>query len=282
MNNDKGVMLMSVTKSSAQKETQFESFVEDRVSAYVTGNVLHIHDKGRVAHNKLLTRKRKKSRHPLRDLRLQRGYTLEELAELTKLSPSYLSRLESGSRRLNADILQRIALVLSCHPGDLLPHDAHTSKYIPQSSWTKEASLGVSQDLPLYKLERRQDGTLTLDVTSTREWVNRPPEMTGVANAFAFSIADNDINPRYGKSDRIFAHPARSLTPECYMLAVNAHDQAFVGQFMGWHSDAAGQPDALELSVLEFSQNAYKEKKISIPRNELKASFRIVGTMEAA
>jgi transcriptional regulator with XRE-family HTH domain len=261
---------MSVTKSYLQKDSRFESFKEESAQEYnVTstgGNVLHIHEKGRVAHNKLLMRKRKKSRHPLRDLRLQRGYTLEELAELTRLSPSYLSRLESGSRRLNADILQRIALVLSCHPGDLLPHDSHTSKFVPQSSWTKEAAMGVSQDLPLYRLEKKTDGTLMLDIAAAREWVNRPSDMTGVANAFAFCIGDKDVNPRYGR----------------HMLAINANDQAFVGQFLGWRSNEAGQPDALELRVLELGKEGYEERSLCIPRSELKASFRIVGTMEAA
>lgn len=277
---------MSVTKSYLQKESRFESFKEESAqennATSTGGNILHIHEKGRVAHNKLLMRKRKKSRHPLRDLRLQRGYTLEELAELTRLSPSYLSRLESGSRRLNADILQRIALVLSCHPGDLLPHDSHTSKFVPQSSWTKEAALGVSQDLPLYRLEKKTDGTLMLDIAAAREWVNRPSDMTGVANAFAFCIGDKDVNPRYGRHDRIFAHPARSLTPECHMLAINANDQAFVGQFLGWRSNDAGQPDALELRVVELGKEGYEERSLCIPRSELKASFRIVGTMEAA
>lgn len=276
---------MSATKQSVQGKFRYEgsaNSVQESYSSVPGSNVLQIHDKGRMAHNKLLTRKRKKSRHPLRDLRLQRGYTLEELAELTRLSPSYLSRLESGSRRLNADILQRLALVLSCHPGDLLPHDSHTSKFVPQSSWTKEGSMGTSQDLPLYCLEKKSDGSLILDVSSAKEWVNRPPEMTGVANAFAFSIEDQGVSPRYGKQDRIFAHPARSLTPECHMLAVNANDEAFVGQFLGWRADDAGQPDALELKVMAPSSQGFTEKHLFIPRSELKASFRIVGTMEAA
>lgn len=281
---------MSVTKSSLQKDPSFEVFSEETAqnttgsSAPYMGSVVQMHDKTRTAHNKLLMRKRKKSRHPLRELRLQRGYTLEELAELTRLSPSYLSRLESGTRRLNADILQRIALVLSCHPGDLLPHDSHTSKFAPQAGqWAKDSSTStLSQDLPFYRLNAQDSGRLILEIGRAREWITRPGEMQGVSNAFAFSVADEKTSPRYTPQDRIFAHPSRSLTPDCHMVAVNASDEAFIGQFVGWRSDAAGQPDALEMRVSEYTGAGYTQKQIAIARQDLKASFRIVGTMEAA
>src|SRR3990167_1491006 len=58
--------------------------------------------------------------HPLRDIRLSRDMTLEELAEVSGLSPSYLSRLESGSRRLNVDTINRLSDALRCEPSDLL------------------------------------------------------------------------------------------------------------------------------------------------------------------
>lgn len=242
-------------------------------------------DKSRLPHNKLLTRKRKKSRHPLRELRLQRGYTLEELAELTRLSPSYLSRLESGSRRLNADILNRIAFVLSCHPGDLLPHDAHTSKFASQSLRQNETptSATLPQDLPLYTLETTPEGLTKLNTQCVEAWITRPPEISGIARAFAFKATSDQGNPHYSSLNHVFTHPTRSLTPQCEMIALNARDEAFVGQFLGWKADEAGHPQALEMTIYEkTAEGGLRQKKIAIARSDLKASYRIVGAMEAA
>lgn len=72
------------------------------------------------AKDKLLSRKRRPGSTALRTLRLQRGFTLEELASLADLCPSYISRLENGTRRLNADILQKLAHGLRCSVADLV------------------------------------------------------------------------------------------------------------------------------------------------------------------
>lgn len=66
------------------------------------------------------TRKRRRLKSGLRDQRLKRGLSLVELARLTGLTASYLSRLENGSRRLNSDIIKTISEALRCKPADLL------------------------------------------------------------------------------------------------------------------------------------------------------------------
>lgn len=282
--------MSAIQKNSQVNRLASEKKLRDSVATSHTGNVKQDHgltnvvpmDKTRNAHNKLLTRKRKKSRHPLREFRLQRGYTLEELAELTRLSPSYLSRLESGSRRLNADILNRIAFVLSCHPGDLLPHDSHTSKFTAQNSLKEENTpVSLPQDLPLYALEKSAEGKIKLNTQCAEAWIARPPEVFGVARAFAFKVCQE--NTYYSPTDHVFTHPTRSLTTSCKMIAVNAQDEAFIGRFKGWTSDESGHPHSLEMVVFEKESEAiFKEKIIKIERSELKASYRIVGTMEAA
>ena len=240
-------------------------------------------DKTRMSHSKLLMRKRKKSRHPLRELRLQRGYTLEELAELTRLSPSYLSRLESGSRRLNTDILNRIAFVLSCHPGDLLPHDAHTNKFIAKSLTPEETGpVALPQDLPLYSLEKTPQGAERLNTQCAEAWIARPPEVFGIARAFAFKTSPDALHMRYSSMEHVFTHPTRPLTLHCQMIAINAYDEAFIGYFRGWTSDEQGHPHALQMTIFEKNETGFQEKEIEIERSNLKASYRIVGSMEAA
>lgn len=247
---------------------------------------------GRTAPNKLLTRKRKRSRHPLRDLRLQRGYTLEELADLTKLSPSYLSRLESGTRRLNADILQRLAHVLSCHPGDLLLTDAQSSKFVMMSRMQNEnndASDATSSarfsapDLPLYKITRKNSKSF-IDFENPQEWISRPQELIGIAGAMSFCIdmGSNNSGLRYRSGDHIFAHPTRPLSPQCSILLITQEGEAILGEFEGWQQENDKNDHCL-IRTTELSQNNQLiAKQLSFSNDKIQTIYRIIGLMEAA
>ena len=59
-------------------------------------------------------------RQRLRDLRMQRGLTLEDVARSARIDVSTLSRLESGKRRLALDHLPRLAEALSVSTDELL------------------------------------------------------------------------------------------------------------------------------------------------------------------
>ena len=77
------------------------------------------------------------ARSRLRSLRTTLGYSLDELAERTKLSPSTISRVETGKRALSLDVLVPLANALQVSldvlfelPGDEdvvirpVPHDS--------------------------------------------------------------------------------------------------------------------------------------------------------------
>ncbi len=59
-------------------------------------------------------------RRRLREIRTQRGLTLEDVARRADIDVSTLSRLESGKRRLALDHLPRLAAALSITTDDLL------------------------------------------------------------------------------------------------------------------------------------------------------------------
>jgi len=59
-------------------------------------------------------------RRRLRELRLERGMTLDDVARQSSIDVSTLSRLESGKRRLALDHLPRLAQALSVSTDDLL------------------------------------------------------------------------------------------------------------------------------------------------------------------
>jgi transcriptional regulator with XRE-family HTH domain len=212
---------------------------------------------------------------------------LEELADLTGLSPSYLSRLESGSRRLNVDILNRIAGILSCHPGELLPHEPSTAKY-SAANWSERPTVetqntpAFAQDLPLYGLRQQENGAYILELDYAIEWITRPPEMYGITGSFAFTVNNLKTSPRYTGKDHIFAHPTRALTQGCNMLAIMQNNQVYIGNFNGWLEQGSSMPTTLEMTVFENIDDQYFSKSIILNRNEIKSSFRIIGLMEAA
>lgn len=250
----------------------------------------HSFVKSKTAHNKMLMRRRKRSQHPLRDLRLKRGFTLEELAELTQLSPSYLSRLESGSRRLNADILQRIATILGCHPGDLLPIETTSFKY--SSAWTGEPekeSLSLAhpvyiKDLPLHTLVPDEScaAAFKLMVDGNISCVTRPPRLYGIAGSLAFRVTMPCCGNRYSPHDYIFADPASPLSQDCHILVLTNQGQAFIGQFEGWQPTEGSQGvDALVMRVREEQTNPIQTRSLAFKKTDIKNVYRLVGTIEA-
>ena len=56
----------------------------------------------------------------LRALRLARGFTQQHLAKLTSTSPAQIQRLETGSRRLTLEWVDRLSEALRCDPSELL------------------------------------------------------------------------------------------------------------------------------------------------------------------
>ncbi|MCB0948000.1 MAG: helix-turn-helix transcriptional regulator [Mycobacterium sp.] len=120
-------------------------------------------------------------RQRLRELRLQRGMTLEEVAGLANIDVSTLSRLESGKRRLAVDHLPRLAIALSVSADELLRAPeapdprvrggAHTRNLI--TFWPLTAQ-GPAGGVHAYKIRisaRRRKPPPELPVHEGHDWV---------------------------------------------------------------------------------------------------------------
>src|SRR5246127_4793151 len=73
-------------------------------------------------------------RRRLRELRTQRGLTLEDVAQKAQMDVSTLSRLESGKRRLALDHLPRLASALSVSTDELVREPAAEDPRVRGSS----------------------------------------------------------------------------------------------------------------------------------------------------
>ncbi|MEN8236679.1 MAG: helix-turn-helix domain-containing protein [Pseudomonadota bacterium] len=209
--------------------------------------------------------------HPLRDIRLSRGLTLEELSELSKLSPSYLSRLESGSRRLNVDTINRLSQALNCQPSALLAEDERwgqqrittaTTPPIPANPYSARAYPAQSQEtvgypagsiptqhsaipettsakLPVYGAIHPGG---PIDFNHTMGSVSCPPDMIGVPGAFALRVSDDTMAPRYRRGDCVLVHPGKPLATRSTAVVITPTHDVIIGEFIAWRhvNDIAG------------------------------------------
>jgi transcriptional regulator with XRE-family HTH domain len=120
-------------------------------------------------------------RRRLRELRRERGLTLEDVATRAQIDVSTLSRLESGKRRLALDHLPRLATALSVSTDELLrapetedprvKGSSHTHHDITYWPLTKHGPAG---GLHAYKIRisaRRHKPPAEFPVHEGRDWM---------------------------------------------------------------------------------------------------------------
>lgn len=235
-------------------------------------------DTNKPLESKVLIRKRKRSKHPLRELRIRKGCTLEELSEVTKLSPSYLSRLESGTRRLNADIIQRLSLALSCGPAELLPQSnfTGTSYAASPSSIGRPGHAPSSADLPVYKLIGKKGAEGVIEKARAEQWITRPSDFIGVHDGFACAVNDSQWMPRYMDGDRLLIHPTAPLKAGCAVLVTTKEGKAYIGTF----KEAKGRGDEQDFIIETTFSTPLQE--MTFKQKDMRAAYRITGTIDVA
>ncbi|BBX37996.1 regulatory protein [Mycolicibacterium mageritense DSM 44476 = CIP 104973] len=120
-------------------------------------------------------------RRRLRDLRRQRGLTLEDVATRAQIDVSTLSRLESGKRRLALDHLPRLATALSVTTDELLrPPEAedprvkgssHTHHDITYWPLTRHGPAGGLHAFKIRISPRRKKPPTEFPVHEGRDWM---------------------------------------------------------------------------------------------------------------
>ena len=107
-------------------------------------------------------------RRRLRELRMQHGLTLEDVASRSNIDVSTLSRLESGKRRLALDHLPRLAAALSVSTDELLRAPEADVTYWPLTRH------GPAGGLHAYKIRinaRRRTPPAELPVHEGQDWM---------------------------------------------------------------------------------------------------------------
>ena len=85
----------------------------------------------------------------VRQLRLQRKLTQEQLAERAGISTSFLGHIERGSRKLSLETFCRLIRALGCTAGDLLPMEGDTVRRSALELLRCAAALAEAEDAAL-------------------------------------------------------------------------------------------------------------------------------------
>jgi transcriptional regulator with XRE-family HTH domain len=120
-------------------------------------------------------------RRRLRELRTQRGMTLDEVATKADIDVSTLSRLESGKRRLALDHLPRLASALSVSTDELLrapeaddprvKGSSHTTNGVTYWPLTRSGPAGGLHAFKIRVSTRRRTPPDPLPVHDGQEWL---------------------------------------------------------------------------------------------------------------
>jgi transcriptional regulator with XRE-family HTH domain len=120
-------------------------------------------------------------RRRLRELRIRRGLTLEDVAKAARIDVSMLSRLESGKRRLALDHLPRLAAALSVSTDELVREptaedprvrgSSHTRHGVTYWPLTRQGPAGGLHAFKIRVTSRRRKPPTELPVHEGQEWI---------------------------------------------------------------------------------------------------------------
>jgi quercetin dioxygenase-like cupin family protein/DNA-binding XRE family transcriptional regulator len=120
-------------------------------------------------------------RRRLRELRMQHGLTLDDVASRSNIDVSTLSRLESGKRRLALDHLPRLAAALSVSTDELLrapeaedprvKGSSHTWNNVTYWPLTRQGPAGGLHAFKIRVSARRRTPPAELPVHEGHDWM---------------------------------------------------------------------------------------------------------------
>ena len=173
-------------------------------------------------------------------LRKKAGLTLEGLAALTGYSVSYLSRIASGDRRLNMDLIKQLSKALGCNKAVLLQDSTEAISLSKDGSvkpvmgmyadticdvairdiskWTEDIEYPMT--LPVNSnasTEPGADEEIPADVIG---YIFRPVELSDISRLFAIKTSALTGISYFGDNTVLFVCPADKLQPEMTILIV--------------------------------------------------------------
>ncbi len=143
----------------------------------------------------------------------------------------------------------------------------------PNPAAARPVSLNATtaqRDLPVNSAFREGAEGFWFVTEEAKEFVERPANLRGVANAFALYAAGDDMQPRYLAGELLYVNPNRPITPNCFVAVEFADGRGLVRQFLRRTHDGV------------FVRRLHPDQEVRLPAPEVKRLYRITGSIESA
>jgi phage repressor protein C with HTH and peptisase S24 domain len=125
------------------------------------------------------------------------------------------------------------------------------------------------RDLPVMGAVKGGAEGIYFNEGEPKEFVDRPPALMGVSNAFALYVDGESMEPRYYAGEILYVNPNRTVTRGCFVAVEMTDGQALIKQFIRRNDEH------LVLAQLN------PPKEIRLPIAQVKRIYRITGSGEA-
>lgn len=169
------------------------------------------------------------------------GRTQRELAKALSVDASAISRLLDGRRQLKAheipivvEFFSSAATVtgnVAATPNPPVEAAPQTARARPGPSQARQRTTSTTE-MPVYgPLTRGTDDEYFLEGIAG-EYRPRPPQLSGVAGAFALFLPDDELAPRYRAGEVIYVHPSKPPLSGTYVVIRlrGPSKQVFIGE----------------------------------------------------
>src|SRR5689334_16623313 len=126
----------------------------------------------------------------------------------------------------------------------------------------------AQRDLPVHSAFREGADGFWFVEGDAKEFVERPANLRGVANAFALYADGESMEPRYFAGELLFVNPNRPITPNCFVAIELADGHGQIRQFIRRTHDG----------IFVRRLNPNQEQRLPAP--EVKRLYRITGSTE--
>ncbi len=148
--------------------------------------------------------------------------------------------------------------------GQSVPARAGTAVVRPVSL---NAAAGL-RDLPVHSAFREGAEGFWFVEGDAKEFVERPANLRGVANAFALYADGDAMQPRYFAGELLYVNPNRPVTPNCFVAIELSDGRGQVRQFLRRTHDGI------------FVRRFNPDQEQRLPAAEVKRMYRITGSAE--
>ena len=127
----------------------------------------------------------------------------------------------------------------------------------------------MPRDLPVMGTVKGGEEGFYFNEGEPKEYIVRPPALTGVSNAFALYVHGESMEPRYYAGEVLYVNPNRPLAKGCFVAVEMTNDRGLIKQFIHRSDDL--------LVLAQFNP----PKEIRLPMVEVKRIYRITGSGES-